>query len=194
MSKKYLILYIRGFISPMEEVLIKKGQISYVDHAREVIIGHLLEEIKGVVQVDLDVNVEGYFHDWNFPNNSGVICMVLDDDTCAPVHSPTFSLKDLELEVARITAMVQKEPDKIKTYPLSPHIVLVERVGILIPIEKALIQNGYQEELKLTKGNLEKSYFHHQSNFDDIFNTYVLDIFIDWDFKMDKSMICFVLK
>lgn len=193
-GKEFLLIYIRGFISPMEDILIKKGQISYVDHAREVIISHVMDELKGVVQVTLDVTVEEYFHDWSFSNNSGIIGLVFEEANVAPAHIPSFNIGELEGEVSRLTSLVQKTPDAISTYPLSPHIVLVERIGILIPIEKALIQKGFRTELKLTKSDLEKGYLHHQSDFTKIFNTQVLDIFIDWDFDVDKSMLCFILK
>ncbi|ADU32422.1 Na-translocating system protein MpsC family protein [Evansella cellulosilytica] len=193
-SSNYLVLFIRGFISPMEEVLLEKGQDKFVDHTRQVIIGHILEELKGVVQVSLDVEVLEMFHDWNFSNNSGMMTLILDKSVEKHQHKPSFNLKMLEDEISRITAIVQKTPDKIMTVPLSENIIIVERIGILILIEKALIQKGYQEELKITKDNLEKSYFHRDANFTNIFGTHVLDLFIDWDFKEDKSIMCFIIR
>ncbi|MFD1637718.1 Na-translocating system protein MpsC family protein [Evansella tamaricis] len=190
----HLVLYIRGFVSPMEEVLLKTSQTAYVNHARDVIIKHVMEELKGVVQISLDVEVEEYFHDWNFTNNTGMLMLVLNGTTETEQVHPNFNKQALELEVARITSLVQREPDAIKTYILSENVILVERIGILIPIEKALILKGYSSELLLTKDDLEKSYFHRDANFNTIFTTPVQDLFIDWDFKEDKSMVGFVLK
>jgi uncharacterized protein YbcI len=192
-NKNYLVLYIRGFISPMEEVLLQQQKSGYVEHARMVIINHLLEELKGVVQVTLGVEVEEFYHDWNFPNNSGTMLFLLEKEVTQTQFEPEFSIDDFEFEVGRLSALVQKVPDIIHTIPISPSIVLVERKGILIPIEKALIAKGFSTELILTKDELEKKYFHRDGKFTSIFNKNVRDIFIDWNLKEDKSLMAFIL-
>lgn len=193
LNKNYLVLYVRGFISPMEEVLLQQKQTDYVENARSVVIQHLLEELKGVVQVTLDVEVEEYYHDWNFPNNSGVMILILEKEVSQTELEIDFNKADLEKEVGRISALVQKVPDTIKTIPISHNIVLIERDGILIPIEKALISKGFAQELIVTKDELEKSYFHRYGKFDVIFNKSIRDIFIDWNLKEDKSYMGFIL-
>lgn len=192
LSGKYLVSYIRGFITPMEEILLQQNQNKFVDQAREVIVNHLLDEIKGVIQVSLDVEVEEYYHDWNFPNNSGIFIFVLESEIGEMIKSD-LDIGKLELEVGRIGLLVEKVPDHIQTYPISSTIYLIERKGILIQIEKALIQKGFQQELKFVKDELEKTYFHRDGNFEDIFNKSVRDIFIDWNFKEDRSFIAFIL-
>ena len=194
MSSNYLVIYIRGFISPMEEVLLSQGQRKYVENAREVIIDHILDELNGVIQVTLEVEIEDFYHDWNFPNNSGLIMLVLEKEVIELECKTDIDIGSFEVEVARISALVQKVPDAIKTIPISRDIVLVERVGILVPIEKALISKGFITELKITKDELEKSYFHKDRRFDGIFDQPLRDIFIDWNMKDDKSLMGFVLK
>jgi uncharacterized protein YbcI len=191
-SQNYLVTYIGGFLSPMEDILLQHGQNKYVDHARNVIITHLLDEIKGVIQITFDVEVEEYYHDWNFPNNSGILIFILDTEAGQKIK-PDIDIQRLELEVGRISLLVEKVPDKINTWPISPSIFLIERKGILVQIEKALIDKGFENELKFTKDELEKSYFHRYGRFEDIFHTSVKDIFIDWNFKEDKSYMAFIL-
>jgi uncharacterized protein YbcI len=177
----------------MEDILLEYGQNKYVDYARNVIITHLLDEIKGVVQVTLGVEVVEYYHDWNFPNNSGALIFLLDTEA-GPEYKADVDIQRVEMEVGRISFMVEKVPDQIKTYPISPSIYLIERNGILIQIEKALIEKGFEDELRFTKDELEKKYFHRYGRFEDIFNKSVMDIFIDWNFKSDKSMMVFILR
>jgi uncharacterized protein YbcI len=191
-SQNYLVTYIGGFLSPMEDILLQHGQNKYVDHARNVIITHLLDEIKGVIQITFDVEVEEYYHDWNFPNNSGIFIFVLDTEGNQKIK-PDIDIQRLELEVGRISLLVEKVPDEINTCQISPTIFLIERRGILVQIEKALIDKGFENELKFTKDELEKSYFHRYGRFGDIFHTSVKDIFIDWNFKEDKSYMAFIL-
>jgi uncharacterized protein YbcI len=176
----------------MEDVMLQHGQNKYVDHARNVIITHLLDEIKGVIQLTFDVDVEEYYHDWNFPNNSGILMFVLDSEVGQRIK-PDIDLQRLESEVGRISLLVEKVPDKIHTWPISSSIFIIERSGILIQIEKALIDKGFENELRFTKDELEKSYFHRYGRFEDIFHKSVRDIFIDWNFKEDKSLMAFIL-
>jgi uncharacterized protein YbcI len=192
LSQNYLVTYIGGFLSPMEDILLQHGQNKYVDHARNVIITHLLDEIKGVIQITFDVEVEEYYHDWNFPNNSGIFIFVLDTEGNQKIK-PDIDIQRLELEVGRISLLVEKVPDEINTCQISPTIFLIERRGILVQIEKALIEKGFENELKFTKDELEKSYFHRYGRFEDIFHTSVKDTFIDWNFKEDKSYMAFIL-
>jgi uncharacterized protein YbcI len=176
----------------MEDILLQQGQNREVDDVRTVIINHLLDEIKGVVKVTLGVDVEEYYHDWNFPNNSGILIFVLEEQV-GQVSNTNIDIQRLEAEIGRISLLVQKVPDKITAYPITPSVYLVERSGILIQIEKALIAKGFLRELKFTKDELEKTYFHRDGRFEDIFNKSVRDIFIDWDFKADKSLMAFIL-
>ncbi|WP_236035102.1 Na-translocating system protein MpsC family protein [Alkalihalobacterium elongatum] len=187
--------YIRGFISPMEEILMERGHNEQVDMARNVIINHVVDQLKGVVEISLSCEILQWYHDWNFPNNSGLIFFLLDREVSNPVNVPyATDLKKLEDEVARISALVQKVPDKIHIYPVSETAIIVERKGILIPIEKALIAKGFEEELVMTKDDLEKSYFHNYGKFNEIFKREVKEIFIDWNFKEDKSLMGFILE
>ncbi|MDE5414583.1 Na-translocating system protein MpsC family protein [Alkalihalobacterium chitinilyticum] len=193
--KKMFITYIRGFISPMEEVLFEKGHYEQVEMARNVLINHVVDQLKGVVEVSLNCEILEWYHDWNFPNNSGLIILLLDREITSDVcSSEPVNLKKLEEEVARISLMVQKVPDQIHIYPVSTTVYIVERKGILVPIEKALIAKGFEEELIITKDELEKRHFHNYGKFDEIFNREVKEIFIDWCFKEDKSLMGFVLK
>lgn len=177
----------------MEEVLMSQGQHDQVETARTMIINHVVDEVKGFIESSIEIDIENIFHDWNYPNNSGLIVFVLNQELIHEKVKSKVDLSKLEFEVARISELVQKVPNKIYVHEISSSIYLVERIGILIPIEKALLKKGFKDELLLTKDNLEKSYFHRYGKFDDIFHQEVKDIFIDWDFKQDRAIMGFVL-
>ncbi|RXJ02800.1 DUF2294 family protein [Anaerobacillus alkaliphilus] len=192
--KRIFVAYIRGFISPMEEVLMEQGQSVQVERARSVIINHVLDQLKGVVEVSLKCEIEERYHDWNFPNNSGMIIFKLDQEMSGDHHLPQqVNVEELEKEVARISLLVQKAPDIINIYPVSSTLYVIERKGILIPIEKALIAKGFEEELRVTKDELEKKYFHRYGKYEQIFFRDVKEVFIDWCFKEDKSLMGFII-
>lgn len=190
--KRYVITYVRGFVAPMEEVLLKQGHAKDVDHARRLIMNSLIEEIKGVIQVSLDVEVGDYYHDWNFPNNTGILIFILEKEE-EDHYVTDIDISKLEREVGRISHLVQKTPDEMFTCPISHSIYVVERAGILIQIEKALLERGFEQELRYTKDQLEKSYFHRHGEFEEIFQQPIRDIFIDWDFHANKSVMVFIL-
>lgn len=190
----YLVLYIRGFISPFEEVLLRKGQSPEVDFTRRTIIKDVLEELKGMVQFSLNEEVVETYHDWNFPSNSGSIILKLDQEITNQNFHTDWNTDLLETEVNRISEFVQKVPDELYIYPVSDKFIILTRIGILIRLEKALISKGFEKELVYTKDELEKSYFHNDVRFQDIFKHSIKDIFIDWNMKEDKSVMCIILK
>ncbi|MCH1624257.1 Na-translocating system protein MpsC family protein [Ferdinandcohnia quinoae] len=191
----FLVLNIRGFISPMEEVLLRERQDIQVDYARNIVINSILDELRGVIQVTLDTEVASFLHDWNFPNNTGVIIVILESSLIEmEKDQQNIDFSSLEAEVSRISYLVEKTPEEIYSYQISPKIFIVKRVGILVPIEKALIERGFRQELHVTKDSLEKGFLHKHGRFDQIFKQQVKDIFVDWDMKEDYSLICFILK
>ncbi|GAA0357565.1 hypothetical protein GCM10008968_11570 [Bacillus horti] len=152
-----------------------------------------------MIQVTFDIEVGSFYHDWNFPNNSGVIIAALQHDEQRFVQETrgeeeSVDIEKLEAEVNRISGLVQKVPNETTVHRISPTIYVVLRIGILIPIEKALIAKGFEKELLFTKDELEKAHFHRSGQFEQIFRRQVNDIFVDWNLKEDKGLMCFVLK
>jgi uncharacterized protein YbcI len=54
LHNNHLVIYLYGFISAMEEVLIQQGHRNEVEQARVLIINHVLEELKGIIRVSLN--------------------------------------------------------------------------------------------------------------------------------------------
>ncbi|MFB5661132.1 hypothetical protein [Alteribacillus sp. HJP-4] len=76
---------------------------------------------------------------------------------------------------------------------MNSRTLVVDRQGILVEIEKELIRSGFSEPLRLSKRRLEKRLLDPKV-FETILSTLVIDIFVDWDFTLDKSYIIFILK
>jgi uncharacterized protein YbcI len=197
-NQRFLVLYIRGFLSPMESILLESGNRDQIDISRSIVMKNILVQLKGVLEIEFEQDVHDFYHDWNYPQNTGMITVMFEadiftnDNNTVGEESPNFNL--LLEEVGRISTLVQKMPETIDVYQITPKIYLIKREGILIEIEKALIKKGYDQTLFVTKDELEKSYFHRNGHFEDIFRQPVADIFVDWNFSEDNSMMCFVLK
>lgn len=192
----FLVLYIRGFLSPMETVLLENGNIDNIDMSRTIVMGKILNQLKGILEVDFEDDVKSSYHDWNYKQNTGMITIEFESNVKGVVTTSeeTPILKDLINEVNRISIIVQKKPEKTEAFAITPKVYLVRREGILVEIEKSLIEKGYEQTLIVTKDELEKSFLHHNGHFEEIFSRPVEDILVDWDLHKDNSIICFILK
>lgn len=193
---QYLVFYIRGFLSPMEVVLLENGNSDTIDMSRNIVMHNVLTELKGILEIEFEQDVKSFYQDWNYPQNRGMVVVEFENSVFEgeEQNASTALFESLIQEVDRISILVQKKPEVTKVYPISSKLYLVKREGILIQIEKALIEKGYDQTLLVTKDELEKSYLHHDSRFEEIFHNPVSDIFVDWDLRRDNSIICFVLK
>ncbi|UOE94012.1 Na-translocating system protein MpsC family protein [Alkalihalobacillus sp. LMS39] len=190
----YLFLFIKGFISPLEVSLREQKQTDMMVKSRLNVVDGLLSELRGMIQITLQCEVEECYTDWNYENDTGMITMKVSEEVHgAPFEKRQYNEAELISEINRISAYVQKTPEKTVVYQLSPKVFLCEREGILILIEQAFIQKGYEQMLRITKAELEKTHFHH-SEFKKIFREEIQDIFVDWDFNKDNSVLCFVLE
>lgn len=192
----FLVFYIRGFLSPLESILLESGNPDTIDISRSIVMKNILAQLKGILELEFNVDVEGFYHDWNYPQNTGVITVVFEKNITDIMHNngETTEFNRLVEEVDRISALAEKKPEKTEVFQITPKLYLIKRDGILVQIEKALIEKGYDQILMVTKDELEKSFFHRNGHFEDIFKQPVADIFIDWNVHEDNSLICFILK
>jgi uncharacterized protein YbcI len=194
---RFLVFYIRGFLSPMEATLLENGNSDTIEISRNMIMKTVQNQLKGILELEFSQDIESFYHDWNYPQNTGMITVQFEGEIIEEVGlklSDPVDLKPLIEEVERLSILVQKRPEKIEAYFISPKIYLIKRDGILVQIEKALIEKGYEQTLIVTKDELEKSYLHRDGSFEEIFSNPVADIFVDWDLSKDRSITCFVLK
>lgn len=87
----------------------------------------------------------------------------------------------------------KKAPEVIESYWLNNTTVLIERLGIMVDIEKELIKNGATEELRLAKRPLE----HRIMEFfklEPVLKQEISELFVDWHFEEDKSYLVFLLE
>jgi hypothetical protein len=103
----------------MEEVLLQHDKEDSVDRTRSIIVSSMLPEIKGVISLSLGVEVDRFYHDWNYSSNAGVIIGVFEQDLPFSNNGqgvPGFqmNLPAFREEVNRISGYVQKVPFQLK--------------------------------------------------------------------------------
>lgn len=194
-QEPFITIYFRDFLAPMERVLVDQKEEMRVEETRDLLMQNLFPEIKASLKVLAGLEVEVFYHDWSLTNRTGMFLGVMKKDQCSGEHVPGgYDTKEkMHEEIERISQQAEKVPQKIDSCFLNERTIVVIRDGILVRIEKELIRDGLEESLKLTKRRLEKGLMHN-NNFESILSTEVQDIFVDWDFKLDKSYIVFIVK
>ncbi|GMA62438.1 DUF2294 domain-containing protein [Alicyclobacillus fastidiosus] len=194
-SRTMMSVYLKNFLSPMERVLIEGGQSNSVFELRRQLMSSLIPQIRAYVEIVTGNQLSEFYYDWAFHNRSGMMIGVglepfSDSDPCQETYAGKLPL---EQEIVEISRQAQKVPEELYSCILDSRTVVVIRTGILVRIEKELVREGLAPTLRRVKANLEKSLLHHDNHFESILGRSVADIFVDWDFDSDKSVITFVL-
>ncbi len=194
-NQSIMSVYLRNFITPSEVVLLGQDQESIVQKTRDMLMQNLIPEFKAYIKILTGMEIKEFYYDWSLQNKSGVFVGISSSSSeTNEIKSDDFEGREnLHKEIKRISIQAQKDPEEVLSFRLNQRTLVVIRKGILVSIERELIRLGGSETLKLAKRNLEKRLLHNSNNFEAILNTKVIDIFVDWDFSLDKSAIVLVL-
>ncbi|WP_226086662.1 Na-translocating system protein MpsC family protein [Mesobacillus sp. S13] len=195
-SRPYVLVYISGFISPMEQALLEQGQELTVLTTREYLMKSLDPEICGQIKALTDMEIQHMYYDWNLQNLSGVFVAISPDspEEGADSRADYEGRDEVHKEIIHISEQAEKAPDSVYSYMLSSRSLIVIREGILVPIEKQLVSLGFHETLRVAKRQLEGGMLTGSTQFSEILDSKIQDIFVDWDFHLDKSVITIILK
>jgi uncharacterized protein YbcI len=193
-SSPFVTVYITNFLSPMEKSLIGNRQSVYVQKTRDLMMETLEEEIRAFIEKNTKEKVKEFYYDWNLDGKTGMFLLILENDQkfkCEP-----FLNKDLvHKEIINVSIEAEKPPQKVSSRLLNDRTMIIIREGILVSIEKELIEIGFPETLKIAKRNLEKRLMHeHKPTFEKLLSAQIIDQFVDWNFDQDKSYSLFILK
>jgi uncharacterized protein YbcI len=194
LGKTFIIFYIRNFLSPTEKVLMNQKQEETVQQTRDLVMHTLIPEIKAYIKIVTGMEIREFYYDWGLHNKSAMFTGICTDSTGIdiPVEEEFIGKAELINEIINLSAESEKKPEEIYACQMNQRSILVIRNGILVRIEKQLIRQGMREQLKLAKRTLEKGLLHNNNHFEGILNTRVIDIFVDWDFELDKSVIILI--
>jgi uncharacterized protein YbcI len=194
LGKTFIVVYIRNFLSPTEKVLMDQKQEESVQQTRDLVMQTLIPEIKAYIKIVTGMEIREFYYDWGLHNKSAMFTGICTDSSSIdyPIKENFTGKEELINEMINLSSESEKKPEEIYACQLNPRSILVIRNGILVRIEKQLIRQGMREQLKLAKRTLEKGLLHNNNHFEGILDTNVIDIFVDWDFDLDKSVIVLV--
>jgi len=192
----FLLIHLTDFILPTEKMFVERGQWKKVLEIRDLLMESVKNDLLAGLQQYSTGKLTNLYADWNLQKKSGLLIATFEkndwtDDFSWPPEVDEETLKEIIILNSMHT---QKVPDQTNFYWLSEQILLIERIGILIDIEKQLIEDGVTEKLRLAKRPLELRII-RLFNLETVLNGRVLDLFVDWDFKENISyMVLFLEK
>lgn len=193
MSRPYVTIYLRNFLTPMEQALIDEKHELTVEETRDKLMHRLTPELKELIKNVSGMEITEFYYDWTLANASGIFVGIGAEDAFPPDFSYPGSIK-VELEVSNVSKIAEKAPSQIFSHQLNDRTLIVIRKGILVEIEKMLIELGFEEPLTISKRKLEKGLLYQRKElFEEYLDVQIDDIFVNWDFILDKSTIVFIL-
>ncbi|GAB6988430.1 Na-translocating system protein MpsC family protein [Paenibacillus pini] len=190
-GQQCISIHIRNFIGPVEKFLLNKKEEKTFRYTRELLMQSLLPELLEFLKQEMDItlDINELYYDWGLHNASGIIVGLLP---CHTHSSELYTGRDeLHNQIIRVTGTVQREPDFIYSWWMNPKTLIVVREGLMILLEKELVQLGFDEVLRTTKRKLEKRYLEEETSNDMIAGKRVADLYVDWNFEQDKSVIAY---
>lgn len=193
-GRQYITIYLRNFLTPSERILLQQEHVIIIHQMRDKLMQMVNPEVVGYVHELTGIEPTEIYYDWSLHNQSGIITIICPErlDHEMETSEDYNGKEELEQEIILISQRAQKPPERLYSCEMNNRTLLFVREGILAPIEKEFIRLGHGELLKEVKRNLEKSALHHCTEFEQILNRQILDIFVDWNYELDKSIIVLV--
>lgn len=191
----FVVIHLTGFILPGEKNFLKRNEIKRVAQTRDLLLKGVKIEFSHELAKITGFDVKELYTDWNFEKESGLLIVIMEAETDAasvifPEEVDKIALHDT---ISLMSKQTEKVPETIRSYWLNDSIVLVERFGIIVDIEKELIKNGAVEELRLAKRPLEHRVI-ELLQLESVLKQEISEFFVDWNFEEDKSYMVFILE
>ncbi|MGI2327260.1 Na-translocating system protein MpsC family protein [Planococcus sp. YIM B11945] len=191
----FILVHLSNFLLPTEEILLKRNEMKRLLETRDL----LMEGLKTDLKTDLG-EITGHaileiYADWNLKKETGMLIAVMDGHEASATYKwpEDKSKQALRKQVIQLSKKTEKEPDEMEIYRVDDNAILIERTGTMVEIETQLIKNGATKELRLAKRPLDHQLL-ASLNAEAVLDQEISELFVDWDFKRDKSYIVLVLK
>lgn len=188
----FITMHLQGFLAPMEEILLHQNQHTQLEQLRKQMMIKVLPIIQQIIEEETSETVQEFYYDWNVRQTekcTGMIWGLFD----ASQHQKESFFWPSELNKAMFQQQLtdfskkaQKEPKETNLFWLHDRLLVVERKGVFVEIEKAFIKQGYIETLKGIKRPLEKQPS-VKYVLENLLQRSIQEAFVDWNFPEDKE-------
>lgn len=190
LTDEMMFINIKNFITPVEEVLIKKSEEHLAHRARMIIFDAIFEQIQEEVKRVLDIDYTSMCYDWSFKHNTGLIILTKD----APLIQTTQQTIDGNESIntiKKVCSTIHNTPVQIKHVSQTSTVTYIIYSGFMSKIEHALYGKGYGELLIEWSNELKDEYKQNKRLFEKVFKAAIDDNFVFLDFEKDRGMLVF---
>lgn len=193
-KRPFLIMYVKDFLGPIENVLLQQNEEQRIAKSREFIMDEFCPRIQPDIEDMINGKIKEWYFDWNLKAHSGMIWAVMDEELPKKDSWPGhLSPRAFERKIVNLSIKGQKEPEYTRTYWIDERSIMVYRFGVFVEIEKELIKAGFEEQLKIDKRPMERRLF-SEEHMQPILQRKITDVFTDWDFNDDKGYMVLALE
>jgi uncharacterized protein YbcI len=194
-SAPYITIYIKEFMTTMENKLIDNDQSKYVQKIRDMLMEKLIVDIKAYVHMNTGFEIKEFYYDWNLDSHSGIFIGVMPHENYETENCSYDNQDAVHEEIIKVSQKAEKIPGEVSSCMLNPRTIILIRNQILVAIEKELIHLGFPESLTIAKRNLEKRILlEHKDRLESYLNANIENTFVSWDFNLDKSVLVMIIK
>ncbi|EPD92706.1 hypothetical protein HMPREF1207_00477 [Paenibacillus sp. HGH0039] len=189
-----ITLHFRNFVSAVEMILLDKQKGEAVRETRQMVMDVLLPDLKEFITQTVGIAIEEIYYDWDLEDHSGIMIGLTNKSLDADIQEKYAGYEKVHQQVSDVTAHVQKIPDRIYSFWTNPRTLIIVREGLLIMLEKELINTGYENALRVAKTSLEKKLLLHDVDMEQAIGRTVTGLYLDWDFERDRSVLVYTFK
>lgn len=190
-----LLIYIRQYMTPVEDVMKKSGRLELAHQVRAVVIDKVYEEFVEAASDMMGVKLDRYYHDWDYNRNAGILMLEQETSTGGSIDREEASLKSrLFKQMMQVGSLVHKPPHSMNLLRFGSNVLVVECLGVLLHIERVLADQGDPKLLYERSMEIKDCYLSHKDGFERAMGREIEGLFKLWDFKRDRSYTFFYLK
>jgi uncharacterized protein YbcI len=184
-------VYMRNFITPAEEVLLKQDKLELAMNFRSSIINAVTEEYLPEVSKVLGISFDYYFHDWNYDKNTGILLLDHSQSEHEENLDNAFE-SNLFTLIESVGSSYYKKPASLKVIKFTQNICAIESKEVLLPLERLIYEKGSFELLLHQAWEIKNGYWKNKEQFEGLFNRLIEDMFMMWDYKNNRNYLVFI--
>jgi uncharacterized protein YbcI len=188
------IVYIKNYLMPYEKMIQQNGDMELLDKVMHIATKNINSQIVQYAETITGVLTEETYYDWNIENGSRMlVCMSNQQyERSLSVNNNYYGEQLLHKELIKLVYYADSIPETINSFCLNSKIFIIERMGGTTRLESEMDLKGHGDIIKSTKRQMEKQYLNNNMYIKDVLDMDVVETFIDWDFKKNKSVIMLV--
>lgn len=170
------------------------GDMELLDKVMHIATKSLNKQIVQYTEFITGVSTEETYCDWNVENGSRVLVGISKQryKMSTSIKSDYYGEQLLHKELIKLGHFVDSIPDTIHSFCFNSKFFIFERSGGTTRLEKEMELSGNGDIIKNTKRQIEKQYINDNLCIKNVLDMEVIDTFIDWDFKKNKSIVVLV--